>query len=151
MALVEWRTSFNTGIDVIDGQHRQLVEMINRLHQASSEQIRDVLLDLIDYTESHYAFEETLMEDAGYPFCKAHKRVHESFIKRVAGYKRRFDEGENIAEELTGVLSRWLVHHIKNDDAAYAADVKANLNRLTHDRSSEGWLARSLHRFFGHR
>ncbi|KAG1461099.1 hypothetical protein G6F57_014208 [Rhizopus arrhizus] len=69
---------------------------------------------------SHFAFEEELMEEAGYPFCAAHKRVHEVFIKRVAEYRLRFQAGEDISDELRTMLSRWLFNHIRGDDQAYA-------------------------------
>ena len=72
MALLIWQDDLNTGIEVIDHQHRRIVEMINHLHVAQTSLQRlvvsDVIDELIDYTLSHFAFEEELMEEAGYPF-----------------------------------------------------------------------------------
>jgi len=86
------------------------------------------------------------MEEAGYRFSRAHKRVHELFIRRVEEYRMRFDAGENIVQELRDTLSRWLFSHIRNEDAAYAETVKANMHVLSND---QGWLSRSLKKFFG--
>jgi len=150
MAHLVWQNDLNTGIEEIDNQHQRIVEMINHLYDAEQNgdknEIREVLVDLADYTQSHFAFEETLMEDAGYRFSRAHKKVHELFIRRVEEYRMRFDAGENIVQELHDTLSRWLFSHIRNEDAAYAETVKANMNTLSND---QGWLSRSLKKFFG--
>jgi len=150
MAHLVWQDDLDTGIEEIDNQHKRIVEMINHLYDAEQKgdnnEIREVLVDLVDYTQSHFSFEETLMEDAGYRFSKAHKRVHELFIRRVAEYRMRFESGENIVQELRDTLSRWLFNHIRNEDAAYTESVKANMGSLSNDSS---WLSRSLKRFFG--
>ncbi|MGO4555579.1 bacteriohemerythrin, partial [Stenotrophomonas sp. 2YAF22] len=94
MALLVWQDDLNIGIDVIDQQHRRIIEMLNHLHVAQTSLQRaavgEVIDEVVDYTMSHFAFEEELMEEAGYPFCAAHKRVHEVFIKRVSEYRMRF-------------------------------------------------------------
>lgn len=153
MAYLVWQDDLNTGIQVIDNQHKRIVEMINHLHHAQQTHDRSelggVIEELVDYTLSHFAFEETLMEDAGYQFSRAHKKVHELFIKRVSEYRLRFEAGEDIAEELKGMLGRWLFNHIRNDDSNYVDAVKASMHELTSDHSSGGWLSRSLKRFFG--
>jgi hemerythrin len=145
-----WTDDLNTGIPVIDGQHRQIVSYINHLHDARAtndrKAIGDVINDLIDYTLSHFSFEEELMVEAGYPFAGPHKRVHDVFVKRVAEYQLRYKAGEDISGELHSLLMRWLVGHIKNDDAAYASTVMAHTHSVSHQKG--GWLARTLGRFF---
>lgn len=153
MAFLAWQDDLNTGIQVIDNQHKRIVEMINQLHDAQGAaqltRVGEVIEALVDYTQSHFAFEETLLEDAGYEFTRAHKKVHELFIKRVADYRLRFAAGEDVADELKQLLGRWLFNHIRNDDANYADSVRANLHALTQDQARGGWLSRSMKRFFG--
>ncbi len=153
MAYLTWTRDLDTGIEVIDGQHKQIVDYINQLHDARHTQNRSVIGkvidDTIEYTISHFGFEETLIEDAGYEFTRPHKRVHELFIKRVSEYKQRFDGGEDISEELHGLLSRWLFSHIRNDDAAYVPSVKTSLADLDSDQRKRGFFSRSLKKFFG--
>lgn len=152
MALMIWQDSLDTGIEVIDDQHRRIVAMINQLHQAqtgaSALAVGDVLDELVDYTLSHFAFEEELMEEAGYPFCAAHKRVHEVFTRRVSEYRVRFQAGEDVVDELKGMLSRWLFNHIRNDDKAYSAQVRRHLDRFAREHQQGGWLARTVQRLF---
>jgi hemerythrin len=153
MTHLKWKKELDTGIDVIDGQHKQIVDYINKLDDARITKnrlvIAKVIADTIDYTVSHFGFEETVIEDAGYEFTRPHKRVHALFIKRVIEYKQRFDDGEDIADELHGLLSRWLFSHIQNDDAAYVPSVKASLSDLGKNQKSRGLIARSLKLFFG--
>lgn len=100
MAYLIWRNDLNTGIEVIDSQHKRIVDMINRLDLAQAQGqavVGKVIEELVDYTVSHFAFEESLMESAGYQFSRAHKRIHDLFIKRVSGYRTRYEQGEDIA------------------------------------------------------
>jgi hemerythrin len=155
MGYLAWQADLDTGIDVIDNQHKRIVDMVNALHEAQREcepqRVQEVLENLVDYTLSHFAFEETLMEDAGYQFSNAHRSIHERFIDTVRRYQARARVGEDVAEELKSLLSRWLFQHIRGDDKAYVAVVRRNLLKLTTDTREGGWLATSLRRFFGHR
>jgi hemerythrin len=150
MTHLVWTDDLNTGIPVIDGQHRQIVDYINQLHDArlknDRQAVGDVINNLIDYTLSHFSFEEELMVESGYPFAGPHKRVHDVFVKRVGEYQLRYKSGEDISGELHALLMRWLVGHIKNDDAAYATTVMAHTHSVAHQKS--GWLARTLGRLF---
>ena len=89
------------------------------------------------------------MEEAGYPFSAAHKRVHEVFTKRVSEYRLRFEAGEDIVDDLRSMLSRWLFNHIRNDDKAYADSVKRHLNHVVREHQQGGWLSRTVKRLFG--
>lgn len=134
MAKFIWTDQLNIGIDVIDQQHRRIVEYINQLDDARSggqtrEEIAAVLSQLVDYTLSHFAFEESMQEEANYPFFKAHKKVHDLFTQRVAEYQTRFNKGEDITKALSSMLVTWLFNHIKRDDADYAAAIKAHLDK----------------------
>jgi hemerythrin len=110
--------------------------------------VGQVLDELVDYTMSHFAFEESLQEETGYPFAKPHKAIHEVFIKRIAKYQERNSAGENIAESLHSLLSTWLVHHIKRDDMAYVAQVRGRMTTIVEDKKAGSWLSRSLRNFF---
>ena len=91
MNRIEWQDDLDTGIEVIDRQHRRMVAMANAVCEAQERgdraAIGDVLEGLIDYTLSHFTFEEALMEDAGYAFADAHKRVHEVYAGRIEDYR----------------------------------------------------------------
>lgn len=147
---------FLTGIEPVDQQHQRLVDMVAQLEDVRKtaypnkdqkhEAVGGIVSEMIDYTIRHFAFEESLMQDAQYKFYSAHKRIHELLIKRAGEYKERWVSGEDIADELYDVLKRWLFNHILNDDKAYASAVKWNMGVL--DSKDSGWLNHLLQRIF---
>lgn len=171
MALLVWVPELDTGIAEIDRQHRRIVDYINRLYELRSspdrEGLGDVIGEMIDYTVSHFVFEESLIESAGYMFAGPHKKVHELFTRRVIEMQTRFDAGEDVAAELHGMLSRWLFNHIRNEDHGYVDSAKVYLRMMSKEsghsaqkeqlkaevlqelelqRRKKGWLARLLNR-----
>lgn len=131
MAYLHWVPELDTGIAEIDTQHKRILDYINKLHDLRSSPDRaalgDVIGETVDYTLSHFAFEESVIESAGYMFAGPHKKVHELFTRKVAEMQSRFDAGEDIATELHGMLSRWLFNHIRNEDHGYVDTAKAYL------------------------
>lgn len=147
---INWTVELDTGIEVIDHQHRQIVDFINQLEAANvtkdKAKVKDVVDACVDYTLSHFAFEESLQEEAGYKYCKPHKKVHELFTRKVAEYQQRVDLGDDVADELHGMLARWLINHIKRDDADYVASVKTNMVDIIKEKEvkqeAKGWFSR---------
>jgi hemerythrin len=154
---ISWNTKLDTGIEVIDEQHQRIVNYINQLETArlagDRKQVTDVIEELLDYTQSHFGFDEAMMEEAGYEFLKPHQKVHELFIKRVTAFAVRAAKGEDIAEELQTTLTRWLLNHIANEDHNYATAVKRMVARkqrladMPEGGRRQGFLATVLERF----
>jgi len=128
MAYFEWTSDLDTRIPVIDRQHRRIVDYINRLAGAidagSRDDVGEVLEELVDYTMTHFAFEEELMEMVDHPYIETHRRTHKLFADKMESYKARFQGGEDVAPELNATLRSWLINHIKHDDGDYAAAVR---------------------------
>lgn len=145
MAHLAWTSELEIGIEVIDNQHRRIVDYINDLHDASitknREQIGHVIEQLIEYTLSHFAFEEELQEQAGYPFVKAHQKVHQLFARRVGEFQQRFELGEDVSEPLLTLLRTWLINHIRRDDADYSELVKTNVLQIKPEKN-KSWFKR---------
>jgi hemerythrin len=136
MAHLNWTPDLETGIREIDGQHKRIVDYINQLYDARDHHDREavgaVIDEMVDYTLSHFAFEESLMTDAGYMFAGPHKKIHELFTRKVGEYRMRFEAGEDVAADLHAMLSRWLFNHIRNDDRSYTDSVKVYLKNVGH-------------------
>lgn len=143
----KWDSSLSVGLDIIDNQHRRILDYINEvnsaMHAHDREKVGEVIDQMVDYTLTHFAFEEEMMEKAGYKILSAHKAVHEAFTRQIRDYKRRFAAGEDVTRELLAALRVWLTNHIKRDDKDYAPAVRAMLSR------EESWMGKTLRRFFG--
>ena len=151
MAYMEWTRDLDTGIPVIDAQHKRIVEFINELYDARQSgnvsETNHVMEGLLNYTITHFEFEEGLQEKAGYPFLKAHQRIHEIFMKKVADIRQRAAAGEEVAHELLSLLKGWLVSHIKSEDRDYVESVKKILE--SNNGADSGWLNTLLKKFAG--
>lgn len=140
-----WDESLDTGISVIDEQHKRIVDYINDLHAAIAdkdrEAVSDVLDKLINYTITHFSFEESLMEKHGYIHTDAHRKVHEMFTGRIQNYQQELEAGKDISRKLLNDLKIWLSSHIKSEDSDYVKSIKKRVDK--------GWVSKALGRFFG--
>ncbi len=152
MSHIAWNDSLSTGINIIDCQHKRIIRYINQLNDAKShdnthELISEVLIELIDYTLSHFAFEESLMDDAGYSGVTIHKRTHDAFREKIQGYQSRHQSGEDVSDELLKLLNVWLINHIANDDSDYVSTVKENITGIN-SAEKENWLKIKVRQYF---
>lgn len=131
MAHWKWDPSFSVGIEKIDTQHQKLIQYINELNIAFSYNkmymVEEVLEKLVDYTVTHFSYEENLMKKAGYPKLEIHKQEHKSFVDRISFFQERYSNGENISKQLETELQLWLINHIQCNDADYKEDVQKYL------------------------
>lgn len=156
--LITWSSELNTGIELIDEQHKRIVEYINQLGVAMRRHdytfVSVVLDELVDYVMSHFAFEESLLEEAHYSLAVPHKAIHCMFIQRIEKCRQQYNlgHGKEVTEKLHSMLKSWLVHHIKREDQAYVPAVKNYLAPTTtvaaEKHSVEGWLTQALGKFF---
>ena len=151
MSYIQWSNELSTGIAVIDSQHKRIIHYINQLEDARALNepglVSEVLVNLTDYTLSHFAFEESLMEDAGYVAAAIHAKTHDSFRDKINAYNERHNAGENVTEELSKLLNVWLIEHIANDDSSYTSCVLKSIPSIN-SKEKSGWLASKLHTFF---
>ena len=156
---LSWTPDLSLGIDIIDNQHKRIVDYINHLETARIDRdgaaISRVLEELVDYTVSHFSLEEAMMEAANYGFLKPHQKVHELFVRRVSDYQQRFKRGEDVetvAGDLQTTLVTWLTNHIKREDMDFGPAVRASLraNALGQsEASNQGWLGNTMRTLFG--
>lgn len=134
--LINWDAKLETGIHVVDEEHKFLVQNLNLLnqivHQKGIEQdlidddVRAVLNNLAHYTQTHFVVEEELMRTWQYPGYSAHKSEHNEFIRRVMVLTSTFAEGGmDISGTMLSFLREWLTSHILGTDHAMASFLKA--------------------------
>ena len=146
-AFMEWNDKISVGIEEIDEQHKQLLDLINRLYDAmiSGEKklqvARDVLNDLMQYTVVHFAVEESLFRIFNYPDYEAHCAHHSELRAQVIDINRKVQSGEKmVTPELLVFLRKWLTNHIMVEDKAYAPVL---LERgLKKNWEKKGWIGK---------
>ncbi len=127
MKLIQWSAALAVGHDEIDAQHQQLVEIINRLHEAMMERrgrevLAQVFEDLEKYTRFHFATEERLMDRHHYAASADHKKAHADLIDKLLALYSDFERGKlTISMETMNFLKSWLTDHIGRKDKSLSA------------------------------
>ncbi len=124
-----WKNDYSIGIDVIDKQHRHLLEIGSRIMDLADakdgfdhyDEIIKVLQELKEYTVYHFGFEEEMMQRYGYEHYDTHKFEHYFVIKKIQKFERE-DLDEKQSEtilKLAEFISDWIANHILYEDMKY--------------------------------
>ena len=125
----EFDENLVTGNELIDSQHKELIERINLLLKSCEDaqgKVKAVkMLDyLLDYTEFHFSAEEKLQEEISYPGLKEHREKHEEFKSAVKELQEMLEEEEGPTETFVAQVQKnvvdWLFTHIKGFDRSVA-------------------------------
>ena len=125
MPLIEWNSSLVLGIDEIDQQHKQWIEIINNLDDAlmnrsGSKTLVQLAREMVGYTSYHFAEEEQFMKAIGYPGLDQHIALHKDFTAQVKTLKDELESGQFVSEtSVMSTMKRWLEDHIKTVDRLY--------------------------------
>ena len=122
MGALAWRDEYNINVATIDGQHRKLADLVNRLHHTaatggSSKAITACLQELIGFTRLHFATEEQLMLQYGYPDYESHKRKHNFLMAQLHALAGALSYGHGPA--FSGETERsgdWVMTHLLESD-----------------------------------
>ena len=124
MKLIEWRKEFETGVAEVDHEHRELVALINVLHEkmgegANKETTSAFLGEVFAKISAHFALEETVMRKHRYDEYVAHKSDHEKLLDDLRDIMDDFeaDATADYEKALGEVVRDWFVNHFKTKDA----------------------------------
>lgn len=132
MQYIEWSDRLSVKVAELDEQHKMLVSMINRLHDAmlankGREILRDIVAEISEYVRNHFATEERYMRLFDYPDYSLHKLEHDQFAAEADELKCRVEGGTFVLTlEVMNMLKDWLQNHILAADMNYADFFNAN-------------------------
>lgn len=120
---------FFTGIQFVDEEHAGLFDIIGRVHDTISndmlhdrfDAIINILDELTEYTERHFADEEAYMAKIQYAGIAGQKAAHAAFVDKIReiDLQEVSDSGDDQNEylkSLVSFLNNWLVDHILKMD-----------------------------------
>ena len=125
-----WSEKYRVGISFADEQHKQLVEIINRLHEALVDRkgrkaVGKVLEDLIRCSRAHFAAEEEVLQGLGYPDVFAHHTEHECLSFAIFEFYQKFMTYElAMTDDALEFLKNWLGEEILDSDMKFAPFLK---------------------------
>ncbi len=125
MDFIEWGEHLSVGVKVFDDEHKQLVQLVNKLNQAlqagsAKKTMEEILQNLVNYTKIHFTHEEDYMVLYDYPEYAKHKQEHEALTNQVMDFLQRYNAGKaSFSLELMNFLKDWLTKHILGSDKKY--------------------------------
>ena len=124
MSLISWDENFSVYIKKIDNQHKHLINLINKLHDAiengtARDIIGDIITSLYNYTQTHFSSEEALFEQYNYHKAEEHKRSHRNLRYSVERYQDLFHRDKLDVIEFANFMSNWLVDHLMVEDREF--------------------------------
>lgn len=125
--MIEWQERYAVGVAVIDGQHREMLELVNRLLQGlrdgrEREALVETLRELVRATEHNIATEERLMQEHGLSPVH-HADAHTRLLEAIRRFDLRLDP-QGLAASASW-LREWLLGHIDEDDRPFAEQLRA--------------------------
>ncbi|MBZ0216404.1 MAG: bacteriohemerythrin [Fimbriimonadaceae bacterium] len=124
MPLLEWKKSYEIGIDAVDHEHREMIDLINSLYEemregASEAEIIRFLGEIHTRISAHFALEENEMRSIGYHGYAAHKADHEDLLDEIRDIMDGYEDGEytDMKDKLADQLGNWFGEHFKSKDS----------------------------------
>ncbi|WP_016778903.1 bacteriohemerythrin [Anaerophaga thermohalophila] len=124
--LIQWTKDLSVGNEKIDKEHQRWVEILNDFYDGikqgkSKEKLEELLQAMLDYTRYHFKSEEAYMESFDFPGLEDHRKLHNEYADKIAGFYEKLRNGKLILSvEVTNFLKSWLINHIKGVDQQYA-------------------------------
>ena len=135
MEKIYWKDEYSVGVEKIDHQHRHLFEIINKLIEQrsaaspDSKLVSETLTEMLNYAKEHFATEEELMQEYGYPEIEQHKEQHIYFFKTTAELSiNALNNQSMVYSEIIEFLKLWLTLHIPKVDMRYKEFFKTKIH-----------------------
>lgn len=125
---IAWKDYYGVGDESLDAQHKQILAIINELHDAmhagvDHRAITPSLDRLVQYTINHFRQEEERLLANRYPDFAQHKALHDKMRQKTLAWR----ENANLitGRDLLFFLKEWWCNHIQEEDKKYAPYLKA--------------------------
>lgn len=123
-------------LDFMNQDHAEFAALRDRLLEqlkgsSSIEVVTETLDHLLQHTRQHFASEEQVMHDSGFPPYPVHKSEHERVLAEMAARVDRWNrthDATSLGEWLNKDVGEWFVSHIRTMDFVTAAFVSKHLS-----------------------
>lgn len=122
---LEWKSEWESGNKEIDAQHKELVELGNSLINMSLcnvdvEKTMHQLDRVLNHIVDHFAAEEEIIKQAGYPNYEEHARIHKSLVKKALQLRKDYQNGKlNASSFFSFIVEDIIVGHMLKSDTDF--------------------------------
>ena len=128
MPLLDWKDSYSIGNEAVDHEHRELIDLINTLHEeltgsGGARAAAAIFGDIYKGISSHFALEEKFMREHGYDQLAEHKGDHERLLDELRDIMDDYDDARaggvdaEADRQLSERLGTWFARHFQTHDA----------------------------------
>jgi len=122
---LQWKNEYSVGIEEIDNQHKELMEMIKDLlkicmvdSKTKFESFSKLATKAIELFGVHFATEEKIMLDADYPKYDEHKARHDKLLEDVKGMMEKItvEDRDGKLMNIVVFIREWFVETVHGSD-----------------------------------
>lgn len=118
---IEWREKMAIGHEVIDTDHKRLIELLNTYEDAVKDKnlkkLEETFDGLMDYTRTHFAREENIQRSIGYLDNINHMGIHAELLMRMDKYHKGLKKTHKVdLKDVSKFLYDWLIGHVMSED-----------------------------------
>ncbi len=124
MTLLPWSERFKLGIPAVDHEHKELIDLINTLHDRLGEapgrdDVMAFLEEINARINAHFALEEKVMRGLAYDELDPHKHEHEALLDGIRDIMDRAETAPfaELEADLADQLKGWFGNHFATKDA----------------------------------
>jgi len=113
--IISERDSLKTGIPLIDKQHEEYADLVDRFFEMASkgnverEELSWAVDQVVKYAVEHFDAEEQLMRSVDYPYYDEHRAKHNIFRAETDDYALFVTESVDI-DVCAITASKWLIN-----------------------------------------
>jgi len=125
MSIITWNDSLSVEITEIDDQHKQLIVILNELHEAMKNRVGQQIVgkkleEMAKYSKVHFDTEEKYFSLFDYDNSVDHIAEHEKFVVKTDEFKKDLSEGKlALSIDVMNFLMKWITDHIMVSDHKY--------------------------------
>jgi len=129
----QWGANYLTGILLVDEQHKELVDLINKMSEKLSRantafgEVDTTFVALASYAKHHFTEEQEMMAQIGIDqrHIDNHIQAHQNFLTEVTSlHSESSPDNPASLESLLDFLIHWLAYHILVTDKNMARQVE---------------------------
>lgn len=129
-----WNPSLAIGVPLVDIQHEQLFDQMDKLVDAvktkrDPKQIVNILKFLKMYVDNHFGYEEQCMHINKCPAAAQNENAHQYFVSRLEAIEQQIHTVNNldlVAVKITDELINWFINHIRHIDRQLGSCIAKN-------------------------
>lgn len=132
-----WDASIETGIDIVDTQHKELFRIgraveqlvITKCIEYDEKHLLQIVCELREYVAYHFYDEEHLMETHHYSKLEEHKAEHKRFQELIMGIDLRLFDNNTLEEvvKLKDLITQMVFQHMLSMDQEMANELREKI------------------------